>query len=224
MPSRLLDEFGHAVSEIASLSTMSNLGLELRKVLVHSQPQIVLSFHNTRRQHFPTFCDSRSSPRRVCTRWSQYPARFRQQGSRWLADSRACSQDYVKLLIEEGRRDKTDSCSYGIWPIHSYCFRPMCPAEGTQRRDHQEREYQNVSTFAQSVEQKDRSRVFSAWLEMVKAAERDYTNKNGCYGNLATLHKAHLLGSLVFESGSSAAPKGKSQDNFVPKERTRCFK
>jgi len=75
-----------------------------------------------------------------------------------------------------------------------------------------------------SFEQTDRQRIFSGWLEMVKDAERDYKNKNGCYGNLATLHKAHLLGSLVFESGSSAAPKGKSQDNFVPKERTRCFK
>jgi hypothetical protein len=81
-----------------------------------------------------------------------------------------------------------------------------------------EREYQNVSSLAQSGEQKDRFRVFSAWLEMVKGAERDYKNKNGRYGNLVTLRKAHLLCSLVFESDSSAALKGKSQDNFVPKE------
>jgi hypothetical protein len=53
---------------------------------------------------------------------------------------------------------------------------------------------------------------------MVKGAETDYKNKNGRYGNLATLRKAHLLRSLVFESGSSAAPKGKSQGNFVPKD------
>ena len=81
-----------------------------------------------------------------------------------------------------------------------------------------QREYQNVSTFAQSVEQKDRFTVFSAWLEMVKSAERDYKNTNGRYGNLATLRKADLHHNLVFESDSSAAPKGKSQDNFVPKD------
>jgi len=69
-----------------------------------------------------------------------------------------------------------------------------------------------------SFEQTDRQRIFSGWLEMVKGAERDYKNKNGRYGDLATLRKAHLLPSLVFESGSSAAPKGKSPDNFVSKD------
>jgi len=83
-----------------------------------------------------------------------------------------------------------------------------------------EREYQNVSTptvFAQSGEQTDRQRIFSGWLEMVKSAESVYEEKNGRYGDLTALRKAHLLRSLVFESGTSAAPKGKSQDNFVPK-------
>src|SRR5262245_43922279 len=76
------------------------------------------------------------------------------------------------------------------------------------------------AVFAQSVEAlsfeqaQHRLRMFSGWLEMVKGAERDYKNKNGRYGDLATLRKAHLLRSLFFESGSSAAPKGKSQDNF----------
>jgi hypothetical protein len=47
LPSRLLDEFGHAVSEIASSPTRPNLSLELRKLLVHSQPQIILSRYPT---------------------------------------------------------------------------------------------------------------------------------------------------------------------------------
>ena len=83
-----------------------------------------------------------------------------------------------------------------------------------------DREYQNVSTptvFVQSSEQTDRQRIFSGWLEMVKGAERDYKNKNGRYGDLAALRKTRLLHSLVFESGSSAAPNGRSQATFVPK-------
>ena len=83
-----------------------------------------------------------------------------------------------------------------------------------------EREYQNVSTpavFDPSSEQMDRERLFSGWLEMVKGAERDYKNKNGRYGDLAALRKTRLLHSLVFESGSSAAPNGRSQATFVPK-------
>ena len=63
------------------------------------------------------------------------------------------------------------------------------------------------SVFAQSVESVDlaehRLRTFSGWLEMVKGAERDYKNKNGRYGDLVALRKAHLLRRLVFESGSS---------------------
>jgi hypothetical protein len=74
---------------------------------------------------------------------------------------------------------------------------------------------------AQSVESVEhaehRLRVFSGWLEMVRGAERDYKNKNGRYGDLAALRKAHLLGSLVFESDSAAGASGKAKANFVSK-------
>jgi hypothetical protein len=106
-------------------------------------------------------------------------------------------------------------------------FTPTVFAQCVQEKELQveiirgtEREYQNVSTptvFAQSSEQTDRQRIFSGWLEILKGAERDYKNKNGRYGDLAALRKAHLLHSLVFESGSSAAPKSKSRGNFVPR-------
>ena len=78
--------------------------------------------------------------------------------------------------------------------------------------------------FAQCVETmsfeqaQHRVRKFSGWFEMVKDAEMDYKHKKGRYGDLAALRKAHLLRSLVFESGSSAAPKGRSQDNFVSED------
>ena len=77
------------------------------------------------------------------------------------------------------------------------------------------------TVFAQSVESVEqaehRLRIFSGWLEMVKGAERDYKNKNGRYGDLVALRRAHLLRSLVFESGSSAGARGKAQVNFVRK-------
>ena len=71
--------------------------------------------------------------------------------------------------------------------------------------------------WVESVEQHEHPfRILSDWLEMVKGAERHYKNKNGRYGDLAALRKAHLLRELVFESDSSAAPKDRSQPNFVP--------
>jgi hypothetical protein len=74
------------------------------------------------------------------------------------------------------------------------------------------------TVFAQSVEQaEDPFRVFSGWLEVVKGAERNYKNKNGRYGDLAALRKAHLLDRLVFESDSSAETSGKADANFVRK-------
>src|SRR6266496_6833949 len=77
------------------------------------------------------------------------------------------------------------------------------------------------SVFAPTVFAQDQSedpwRVFSRWIEMVKGAEKDYRNKNGRYGDLAALRKAHLLDSLVFESHSSAGASGIVDANFVPK-------
>jgi hypothetical protein len=77
------------------------------------------------------------------------------------------------------------------------------------------------TVFAQTVESDEQAehpfRVFSAWIEMVKGAERDYKNKNGRYGDLAALRKAHLLDRLVFESDSSAGASGKTDSNFVRK-------
>jgi hypothetical protein len=82
-----------------------------------------------------------------------------------------------------------------------------------------ERDYQNVSTpsiFAQSAEQEERDKIFSAWREIVGGAERHYRNKYGRYGKLAALRKAHLLRNLAVESCSSAA-SGTAKANFVPK-------
>jgi hypothetical protein len=74
------------------------------------------------------------------------------------------------------------------------------------------------TVFAQSGEpSEDPWAVFSGWIEMVKGAERDYKNKNGRYGDLAALHKAHLLDRLVFESDSLAGASGKADSNFVRK-------
>ena len=86
-----------------------------------------------------------------------------------------------------------------------------------------------LAQTVESVEHAEhRLRIFSGWLEMVKGAERDYKNKNGRYGDLAALRRAHLLrnlvfepgsraSSLVFEWGSSAGTRAKAQANFVPK-------
>jgi len=86
-----------------------------------------------------------------------------------------------------------------------------------------------LAQTVESVEHAEhRLRIFSGWLEMVKGAERDYKNKNGRYGDLAALRRAHLLrnlvfeprsraSSLVFEWGSSAGARAKAQANFVPK-------
>jgi hypothetical protein len=58
---------------------------------------------------------------------------------------------------------------------------------------------------AQSTDQviKDRRRVFVGWLGIIKTAESKYRSKHGVYGNLTALRGAHLLGALVFASGSS---------------------
>ena len=76
----------------------------------------------------------------------------------------------------------------------------------------------NLAKWVESGEHpENRFRILSDWLEKVKDAERDYKNKNGRYGDLAALRKAHLLRSLVFESDSSAGARGKAEANFVPK-------
>ena len=62
-----------------------------------------------------------------------------------------------------------------------------------------------------------RFRILSDWLEMVKGAESVYKNKNGRYGDVAVLRKAHLLDRLVFETGSSADASDKAEATFVPK-------
>ena len=73
------------------------------------------------------------------------------------------------------------------------------------------------TVFAQSAEQEERDKIFSAWREIVSGAERDYKNKNGRYGDLAALRKAHLLDRLVLESDSLAGASGKVDSNFVRK-------
>ena len=78
-----------------------------------------------------------------------------------------------------------------------------------------ERTYENV--FVPTAERKDLQRLWSGWLRKVEGAERDYKDKNGRYGDLAALRKAHLLGSLVFESCSSTNASGEPKANFVPK-------
>jgi hypothetical protein len=77
-----------------------------------------------------------------------------------------------------------------------------------------ERTYENV--IVPTAEQTDLERLWSGWLRKVKAAERDYKNKNGRYGDLATLRKAHLLRSLVFEPCSSTGARLEPKANFVP--------
>ena len=77
---------------------------------------------------------------------------------------------------------------------------------------------ENVFTPIQTAQEADRQkRVRSGWLRKVEDAERDYKNKNGRYGNLAALRKAHLLRSLIFEPCSSTGADGETKVNFVPK-------
>lgn len=78
-----------------------------------------------------------------------------------------------------------------------------------------ERTYQNVTI--PGVEETDVQKLWSGWLRKVEGAEKDYKNKNGRFGKLADLRKAHLLRSLVFEPCSSASANGKAKTNFVPK-------
>ncbi|HKR86031.1 MAG TPA: hypothetical protein VJS37_17860 [Terriglobales bacterium] len=78
-----------------------------------------------------------------------------------------------------------------------------------------ERQYENVAIPA--GEQTDLQKIWSGWLQKVEVAERDYKNKNGRYGDLAALRKAHLLRSLVFEPCSSAGAGSKARISFIPK-------
>jgi len=77
-----------------------------------------------------------------------------------------------------------------------------------------ERTYENVTV--PGAERTDLERLWSGWLRKVEGAERDYKNKNGRYGDLAALRKAHLLRSLVFEPCSSTGVSGEPRANFVP--------
>jgi hypothetical protein len=76
-----------------------------------------------------------------------------------------------------------------------------------------ERTYQIIP----SPEETDLQKLWSGWLRKVEGAEEDYKNKNGRYGNLADLRKAHLLRSLVFEPCSQASTNPKAKANLVPK-------
>jgi len=53
-----------------------------------------------------------------------------------------------------------------------------------------------TAVFAQD-QLDDPWKAFSRWIQMVKDAEQTYKNRNGHYGDLATLRKAHLLDELV---------------------------
>jgi len=74
-----------------------------------------------------------------------------------------------------------------------------------------------TAVFAQD-QLDDPWKAFSRWIQMVKDAEQTYKNRNGHYGDLATLRKAHLLDELVFEAGPSSPAKGKTNANFVRKQ------
>jgi hypothetical protein len=78
-----------------------------------------------------------------------------------------------------------------------------------------ERTYQNI--IIPGAEETDLQKLWSGWLRKVEGAEKDYKNKNGRFGSLADLRKAHLLRNLVFEPCSSAGTNGKAKANFVPK-------
>lgn len=98
-------------------------------------------------------------------------------------------------------------------------FTPIVFAQTVEIIRGTERDYQNVSTpstFAQSAEQVEQQKVFTAWREKVRGAEREYKNKHGRYGDLAALRKARLLPGLVFESCSSQGASRKAKANFVP--------
>lgn len=78
-----------------------------------------------------------------------------------------------------------------------------------------ERTYQNITIPA--AEGTDLQKLWSGWLRTVEGAEKEYKNKNGRFGDLADLRKAHLLRNLVFEPCSSAGANRKAKANFVPK-------
>lgn len=61
-------------------------------------------------------------------------------------------------------------------------------------------------------------RTFSSWIQVVKGAEQSYKNRNGHYGDLAALRKAHLLDKLIFESDSSSGVRRKTDAYFVRKQ------
>ena len=64
---------------------------------------------------------------------------------------------------------------------------------------------------------RDRLRVLSGWLRLIRPAENKYKSKYGRYGDLADLRKDHLLDALIFESDSSAGTHREAEANFVPK-------
>ena len=78
-----------------------------------------------------------------------------------------------------------------------------------------ERHYENI--ILPRAEQADLQQLWSGWLQKVEAAEKVYKNKNGRFGGLADLRKAHLLRNLIFEPCSSAGVNRKARVNFVPK-------
>jgi hypothetical protein len=78
-----------------------------------------------------------------------------------------------------------------------------------------ERHYENM--IIPAAEETDLQKLWSGWLRKVEGAEKDYKNKNGRFGNLADLRKAHLLRGLAFEPCSSAGANRKAKANFVPK-------
>lgn len=78
-----------------------------------------------------------------------------------------------------------------------------------------ERHYENI--ILPTAEQTDLQKLWSGWLRKVEGAEKDYKNKNGRFGGLDDLRKAHLLRNLVFEPCSSAGANRKAKANFVPK-------
>ena len=77
-----------------------------------------------------------------------------------------------------------------------------------------ERHYENI--ILPTADQTDLQKLWSGWLRKVEGAEKDYKNKNGRFGVLADLWKAHLLRNLSFEPCSSAG-NHKAKANFVPK-------
>ena len=70
--------------------------------------------------------------------------------------------------------------------------------------------------FHVSAPTPQRQRILSGWQRKVEDAERDYKNKHGRYGDLATLRKAHFLRRLIFEPCDQPQNSGKEKANFVP--------